>query len=84
MVVSEWEVLFCGVPQGTKFGPIIFIDLINDASENSITHSFKYVDDLNLAEVRPANHHSNIDAEVQDLDARANKNHCALCRKEWN
>ena len=59
------EVLSCGVPQGTKFGPIVFIALINDAFENSITHSFKYVNDLSLAEVRPApNHHSNIDADV--------------------
>ena len=43
--------------------------LINDASENSNTHSFKYVNDLSLAEVHPANNHSNIDADVQHLDA---------------
>ena len=72
-VLSEWEVLSCGVPRGTKFGPIIFIALINDASETVITHSFKYVDDLSLAEVRPANHHSDIDADLQDLNAWANK-----------
>ena len=64
--------------QGTKFGPIIFISLINDASENAITHSSKYVNDLSLAEVRPANLPSNIDADVQDLDVWANNNHLKL------
>ena len=56
----------------------LFIALINDASENSITHSFKYVDDLSFVEVSPAKHHSNIDIDVQDLDAWANKIHLKL------
>ena len=51
---GEWEVLSCGVPQETEFGPIIFNTLINDASDNSITRSLKYVDDLSFVEVRPA------------------------------
>ena len=76
--LSEWEILSCGVPQGTKFGPIIFIALINDASENAITHSFKYVDDLSLAEVRPANQPSQIDTDVHALDAWSNSNHLKL------
>ena len=76
--LSEWEVLSCGVPQGTKFGPIIFIALINDASENASTHSFKYVDDLSLAEVRQAGKPSQMDMDVRDLDAWANSNHLKL------
>ena len=36
--------------------------------ENAITHSFKYVNDISLADVHPANLPSNIDADVQDLD----------------
>ena len=40
--LSEWKTLSCGVPQGTKFGPITFIGVINNASEESLTSSFKY------------------------------------------
>ena len=52
---SSWETLSCGVPQGTKFGPITFIGMIDSAASDFKTHSFKYVDDLSLPEVRPAN-----------------------------
>ena len=44
--LSEWKTLSSGVPQGTKVGPITFIAVINSASEDSATKSFKYVDDL--------------------------------------
>ena len=76
--LSNWELLTCVVPQGTKFGPIIFIALINDAAEKSITQRFKYVDDLSLAEVRQAHRPSEIDLDVRDLDAWANCNHLKL------
>ena len=76
--LSEWVVLLCGVPQGTKFGPIIFISVINDASENANTHSFKYVDDLSFAEVRPASTPTLIGLDVRELDAWANSNHLKL------
>ena len=55
-------------PTGTKFGPITFIGMIDSAASDSRTHTFKYVDDLSLAEVRPANQPSQIEKDVQDLD----------------
>ena len=76
--LSEWKTLSCGVPQGTKFGPITFIGVINNASEKSLTHSFKYVDDLTLVETRSADKPSQINSDVQDLDAWANDNHLML------
>jgi len=76
--LSEWEVLSCGVPQGTIFGPIIFIAIINDAAEDSRTSGFKYVDDLSLAEVRRASVPSQIHLDVHDLDEWANKTHLKL------
>jgi len=76
--LSDWEVLSCGVPQGTIFGPIIFISIINDAAENARTSGFKYVDDLSLAEVRSASVPSKIHLDVQDLDEWANKTHLKL------
>ena len=76
--LSEWEVLSCGVPQGTIFGPIIFIAMINDAAEDAKTSGFKYVDDLSLAEVRPASVPSQIHLDVKDLDDWAKKTHLKL------
>ncbi|XP_071944695.1 uncharacterized protein [Antedon mediterranea] len=76
--LSRWETLSCGVPQGTKLGPIIFMVVINNASEESLAESFKYVDDLSLVEVRPANQPSQIGVDVQDLDAWATDNRLEL------
>jgi len=76
--LSEWEILSCGVPQGTLFGPIIFVAMINDAADNSRTSGFKYVDDLSLAEVRPAGVPSRIHLDVQDMDEWCNENHLQL------
>ena len=72
--LSEWETLSCGVPQGTKLGPIAFIGVINGASENANSFSFKYVDDLSLAEVRPASVPTQIDLDLYDLEDWANSN----------
>ena len=75
---SAWETLTCGVPQGTKFGPITFIGMIDSAASDSKTHTFKYVDDLSLAEVRPANQPSQIEKDVQDLDDWADSHYLKL------
>ena len=60
-----------GVPQSTKFGPITFIGMTDSAADDAKTHTFKYVDDLSLGEVRPAKQPSQIEKDVQDLDVWA-------------
>ncbi|XP_071944692.1 uncharacterized protein [Antedon mediterranea] len=72
--LSRWETLSCGVPQGTKLDPIMFMVVINTASEESLAKSFMYVDDLSLVEVRPANQPSQIGLDFQDMDAWATDN----------
>ena len=42
--VSTLQRLTCGVPQGTKMGPLCFLMLINDALTDT-PHRWKYVDD---------------------------------------
>ena len=45
--VSSVQQLTCGVPQGTKMGPLCFLILINDALGDT-PHRWKYVDDCTV------------------------------------
>lgn len=49
---SDFMRLMGGVPQGTKFGPLGFQVIINDAADNAKSKCLKYVDDLTFVENR--------------------------------
>ena len=71
--LSEWEVLSCSVPQGTKVRPYHF-HLPHQRCFWKCHHSQLQVCWRSKPhEVRPANLPSNIGADVQDLDVWANK-----------
>ena len=46
--VSDFLPITCGVPQGTKIGPLLFLILINDALLDT-PQRMKYVDDCTIA-----------------------------------
>ncbi|XP_078597693.1 uncharacterized protein LOC144873871 [Branchiostoma floridae x Branchiostoma japonicum] len=78
--VSEWQTLTCGVPQGTKLGPLIFLVLVNDAvpADQSTADTFKYVDDLSLLEPRHVLSAPTIQDDIDGLARWTDDNHMAL------
>ena len=46
---STWSETTCGVPQGTKLGPTVFLAMVNDVASENQTR-WKYVDDITVAE----------------------------------
>lgn len=47
--VSQWITLTGGMPQGTWFGPYVFLMLINDLQ--TMMDTYKFVDDVTISEV---------------------------------
>ena len=64
--VSSVQGITCGVPQGTKLGPILFLVLVNDTTAGNC-RSWKYVDDLTLGEIVKQGQTSNMQASLDDL-----------------
>ena len=49
-VTSEYAEITCGVPQGTKLGPVVFMAMANDLVR-TVMERAKYVDDLSMAQI---------------------------------
>jgi len=69
--ISIWG----GVPQGTKFGPIIFSGVVNDAAIG-VPLRWKYVDDLTLGEVisTKTHHVSHLQTALDNLSEWCDNN----------
>ena len=46
---SAWTPTSCGVPQGTKVGPVVFLEMVNQVA-SSAPKRWKYVDDITAGE----------------------------------
>ena len=79
-VLSDWQCLSGGVPQGTFNGPIIFMVLANDAASMNDANklALKYVDDLTAIENINASNGSTIQTDLNKFDNWALKNNMKL------
>ncbi|XP_042887622.1 uncharacterized protein LOC122263307 [Penaeus japonicus] len=48
--LSDWDSISCGVPQGTRLGPVVFLAIINRLCSN-VDIRAKHVDDLTFDEI---------------------------------
>jgi hypothetical protein len=78
-ILSAYKPLKAGVPQGTKFGPVGFLGMGNDAAVSHNIVTLKYVDDMTLIERSNRKCNSNnMQHELNDLEQWANCNHMQL------
>ncbi|XP_072050129.1 uncharacterized protein [Amphiura filiformis] len=76
--LSNYVFLNGGVPQGTKFGPIGFQIIINNAAIGSHSQYWKYVDDLTFAENRKIGEKGGLQDDLNDFSEWARINQLKL------
>ena len=73
---SEWKSINAGVPQGTKFGPLLLLIMINDLAVSDET--VKFVDDTSLWEIISNNSLSQLPANIISCSGWSSVNNMKL------
>ncbi|CAH1245962.1 RET [Branchiostoma lanceolatum] len=76
--LSQVKRLTCGLAQGTKLGPIVFIAHVNKIADNMKAQSWAFVDDLNLVEARLISHPVKLQDDLNTLSTWTETNKMKL------
>ena len=77
---SQWSAITCGVLEGTKLGPVLFLAMFNDVA-SSAPFKWKYVDDITVGECRPSNSiapSSSLPGVLNNISKQASCDHMTL------
>ena len=70
--------MHCGLPQGTKLGPVGFQIVINDAAQGSKSQYWKYVDDMTFAENCKIGSQGHLKTDLDNFKVWSDANHLHL------
>ena len=76
---SDWYDVTCGVPQGTKVGPVVFLAMVNTVAE--LQHNrWKFVDDITVASRRKptASNNPALQQAMSEICDTANNDHMLI------
>jgi hypothetical protein len=76
-VLSDWELINGGVPQGTIVCPLLFPIMVNDLAitQNNL---WKYVDDTSLSKTIIKSKQSHLQNVIDDIDKWCTENNMVL------
>ena len=80
-VLSQWQTLKGGIPQGTKLGVVLFMVMTNNLLANWRLRT-KFVDDTSALEIIPRNSISLLNFAVSDIHEFANEHNMKLNPKK--
>ena len=74
-VFSDWLEVAAGVPQGTRWGPWLFLTMLNDLSLPKGCLMWKFADDTTVSEVVPPTKHSTLQQAADFIRDWSQENH---------
>ena len=79
-VYSDWVTLTGGMPQGTWFGPYVFLMVIDDLTTMMLM--FKFVDDVTMTEILNSNDTSQMQIAAEQIENWSRRNFMNISTKK--